>query len=58
MLGENSIKVKFYDGSLYLYTNNSAGSQNIRKMKELAIAGSGLNSFINRNVRTGYASKS
>jgi len=56
-IGDDYIKVQFRDGSLYLYNYGSAGSQNIEKMKELAIAGKGLNSFINRFVRKGYASK-
>jgi len=56
-IGDNSIKVQFRDGSLYLYNYQSAGANNIEHMKELAIAGQGLNSFINRIVRKGYASK-
>ena len=38
--------LKFSDGAVYLYTNQSAGSANIEYMKQLAIAGEGLNSFI------------
>lgn len=53
----SSIKVQFGDGSVYLYTTQSAGSQKIEQMKNLAKAGQGLNSFINRVVRKGYASK-
>jgi hypothetical protein len=56
-IGGDSIMVQFHDGSLYLYNCQSAGSNNIEHMKELAIAGEGLNSFINRVVRKGYASK-
>ena len=56
-IGDDSIKVQFHDGSLYLYNYRSAGSNNIEHMKELAIAGQGLNSFISRVVRKGYASK-
>lgn len=53
----SSIKVQFADGSVYLYTTQSAGSQNLEQMKRLATAGQGLNSFINRAARKGYASK-
>ena len=56
-MGDDSIRVQFQDGSLYLYNYRSAGSNNIEYMKELAIAGQGLNSFISRVVRKGYASK-
>lgn len=54
---QNSIKVQFWDGSIYLYTSQSAGAANLEHMKQLAIAGQGLNSFIGRVVRKGYASK-
>lgn len=56
-IGEDSIKVQFRDGALYLYDYQSAGRSNIEHMKELAMAGRGLNSFISRVVRKGYASK-
>lgn len=56
-IGDDYIKVQFKDGSVYLYNNSSAGSQNIQKMKSLAINGEGLNSFINTHVREKYASK-
>lgn len=56
-IGSDFIKVKFNDNSVYLYTYASAGQQNIEEMKRLAIQGQGLNSFINKNARDGYASK-
>ena len=55
--GDEYIRVKFSDGAVYLYTYESAGSSNIEKMKLLAEAGHGLNSFINRIVRKKYARK-
>jgi hypothetical protein len=45
--GPDYIRVKFSDGSVYLYTHASAGSDNIEDMKRLAVAGEGLNAFIN-----------
>lgn len=51
------IRVEFKDGSVYLYTYASAGEANIERMKELARAGEGLNSFINKNVKYSYESK-
>lgn len=56
-IGPDYIRVKFKDGSVYLYTYASAGSSNIEQMKKLAVSGSGLNSFINKNVRKRYARK-
>ncbi|OOG53529.1 hypothetical protein [Polaromonas sp. C04] len=53
----SSIQVQFGDGSIYLYTDQSAGAANLAQMKQLANAGQGLNSFINRAVRKGWASK-
>ena len=56
-IGDDSIKVQFSTGAVYLYTYQSAGSHNIEEMKRLALAGKGLNSFINRQVRKAYAAR-
>ena len=56
-IGPDSITVMFSDGSIYLYTYQSAGSANIEHMKRLAIDGEGLNNFINRCVKKSYARK-
>ena len=47
-ISDGSIEVQFSDGSVYLYTNDSAGGANIEKMQRLAEDGEGLTSFINR----------
>jgi hypothetical protein len=44
--GTDYIRVQFKDGSVYLYTYESAGQNYIEKMKQLAMSGNGLNSFI------------
>lgn len=54
---EKSIIVYFPRGSKYLYTYDSAGADNIEKMKLLAINGEGLNSFINKYVRQSFETK-
>jgi hypothetical protein len=51
--GENSITVKFIDGSVYLYTNETAGNANVEQMKKYAIIGHGLNGFITRFLKKG-----
>jgi hypothetical protein len=55
--GSDYIRVQFSDGSVYLYTYASAGSNNIEEMKRLALAGEGLNAFIDKNVKKRYAKK-
>jgi hypothetical protein len=57
-LGSDFIKVKFKKGGTYLYTYKSASQIKVEKMKILARKGLGLNSYIDRYVRMGYASKS
>ena len=56
-IGDDFIRVYFFDGSIYLYTYASAGSYNIEEMKQLARRGQGLNAFINTTVRKAYARK-
>ncbi|MFA7084243.1 MAG: hypothetical protein WC141_06900 [Arcobacteraceae bacterium] len=53
-ISDDRIIVEFKGGSLYLYSNASAGQIHIEKMKVLAQNGDGLNSYINKNVRTKY----
>ncbi len=38
----------------YTYSYQSAGQSNVEQMKQLAIAGEGLNAFINKYVKFGY----
>lgn len=48
--GDDSIMIKFVDGSLYLFTYQSAGSSNVEQMKKYAMFGHGLHGFISRFV--------
>lgn len=50
-----SITVRFEDGMCYEYTDSSAGSHHVHEMQRLAEAGDGLNRYINKYVRKGYA---
>ena len=52
-----SIKIKFSDGNVYLYTDSSTGASNIVQMKKLARQGVGLNTFISQSVRENYEAK-
>lgn len=54
---DKDIIVQFVDGSIYKYTYQSAGEEAIERMKELAIAGKGLTTFINQHVKDKYEAK-
>jgi len=56
-LRDDGIKVQFTEGTTYLYTIKSAGTENIETMKRLATNGRGLSTFISRTVRSRYAAK-
>ena len=56
-IGEDYIKVKFSDSSLYLYSYQKPGSPHVEKMKILAKNGIGLNSYINTKVKFQYETK-
>ncbi len=54
-ISDNSITVWFKGTARsYTYSYVSAGSHNVERMKTLALNGSGLNSYINRNVKFNY----
>lgn len=53
-IGDDYVDVKFIGGSVYRYSYSSAGSYHIEKMKELAIRGYGLNSYIMTYVKYQY----
>jgi hypothetical protein len=55
--GPGFIRVRFEDGSTYLYTDDSTGPENVMHMKRLADEGSGLCTFISVNVKNAYAFK-
>jgi hypothetical protein len=50
---ETCISVKF-EKNVYTYSFNLAGKNNVDTMKDLARAGKGLNSYINKNVKNLY----
>ena len=56
-INDDSITVQFNDGGTYLYNYDSAGREMIEKMKILAVAGKGLNTFINLYAREVYSAK-
>ena len=54
---KDGIKVRFTDHTVYRYTNQSAGPENISKMKTLASAGKGLGTFIKSTVADRFQRK-
>ena len=55
--GDDFIRVKFKDGSAYLYNDNRPGPHQVEEMGRLAARGQGLNSYISQCVRKNYARK-
>jgi hypothetical protein len=54
-INERSIKVRFKSGpKIYVYTFSKPGRRHVEKMKKLAIAGEGLNAYINKYVGKNY----
>ncbi len=53
-IGSDYIRVKFSSGSIYQYNYRKAGQSHVANMKQLAIKGSGLNSYINSHVKFKY----
>ncbi len=56
-IGDSWIRIKFSDGSVYLYTSSKPGVSEVNKMKQLAEAGQGLNEYINRYIRKNFERK-
>lgn len=58
-IGDGEITVTFANGATrnYLYTESSAGAQNISQMQQLARAGQGLNAYINQHAKKLFAKK-
>jgi hypothetical protein len=56
-LGRGTITIRFSDGGIYLYDGNRPGAAHVARMQALAVAGNGLNTYVNRHVRDRYAAK-
>ncbi|HEY6160434.1 MAG TPA: hypothetical protein VI112_04400 [Bacteroidia bacterium] len=56
-ISADHIDVQFSDGETYRYSHRAPGRTHVEKMKELAEAGSGLATYINKYVRDNYERK-
>ena len=54
-IGTDYIKVRFRGSRIYVYNYTVTGRDNVEHMKGLAKSGSGLNAFINKNVKKNYS---
>jgi len=54
---KDSVTIGFTSHAKYIYSNQSAGSQNVSKMKVLALAGKGLGTFIENNLKDKFSRK-
>lgn len=56
-IAKDGVTVRFANHSVYIYSNQSAGPENVSKMKTLAVAGKGLGTFIDSTVKARFARK-
>ena len=54
-IGKDCIVLTFKTGGTYVYDYTAPGKAHVEAMKQLAIAGKGLSTYINRHVRENYA---
>ena len=54
---KDAVTIRFTDNTEYIYTNQTAGPENIAKMKTLAQAGKGLGTFIESTVKERWLRK-
>ena len=57
LIVKDGMTIQFADSSVYRYTNQTADPANISKMKALAVAGKGLGTFIETNLKDRYSHK-
>ncbi len=54
---KDGVTIEFKNSTAYRYTNQTAGPENIGKMKTLAHAGKGLGTFIETNLKNRFLKK-
>jgi hypothetical protein len=53
-IGGDYILIEFRTGRVYRYSHAMAGQNHVEHMKELAVAGRGLSTYISQHVRDHY----
>lgn len=56
-VGPDYVDVAFQDGAVYRYDYGSPGPEATEDLKQLAVAGRGLNTYINQFIRSSFAAK-
>jgi hypothetical protein len=54
---KDAVTISFKDHSKFIYSNQSAGRENVSKMKVLALAGKGLGTFVTTTLKDRAARK-
>lgn len=54
-IGSDRIKIQFTTGPVYVYTHAATGQAHVETMKQLAVAGEGLNAYVNRYAKKSYS---
>jgi hypothetical protein len=52
-----AIRIRFRNGSVYVYDYTTPGKAHVEQMKRLAAAGRGLSTYISQHVSDSYARK-
>ena len=56
-LEDDAIHVQFQSGDVYVYSAASTGVDHLDRLKQLALAGAGLNTYISQQIHSHYARK-
>ena len=56
-IGKDSVTVRFATCSVYRYSNQSVGPDNVSRMKTLALAGKGLGTFMDAGITERFSRK-
>lgn len=53
----DAIALRFSDGRVYLYTRDQPGAAHVLAMRQCALAGRGLSTYVSQHVQNRYAGK-
>lgn len=56
-IGPDCIDIQFVNGEAYRYDYTNPGQLHVHRMKQLAVSGTGLSTYISQIVRDNYAFK-
>ncbi|MBI5239585.1 MAG: hypothetical protein HY926_03870 [Elusimicrobia bacterium] len=56
-IAKDAVIIYFKDCTVYRYTNQTADPVNVKKMKDLAVSGKGLGTFIEKHLKDRWSHK-